>query len=545
MKLKNDQRLIILLSLLSASLVFVFSSRLICLADWSLFTEYGYRFFLKQRPYLDFGLVLTPGTFIVQGLLIKIFGVNYYAQLAFVAFEAAVSMILTWMILKEITQEKSFVAYSLIPLVFLVPGVLGPFPDYDYDSCVVSLLAFYFFIKAYSKNDRRLFIAAGLGAVLVFFFKQTIGAGVIAGMITASFFLGPKKVCYLFGGILTGLICFTLSILMMSGPEGLPEAVRWIFSYAGETRGKSAIPLILNTFKIPAAYLYAASWVISYFLFKANQNKRSMLLACIFFVLPFLPSNFFALSSRFYVMEKYLAYLWPGTMLTAGTLYIFKLIKTKTVSSGLLIFVLCTVTSLATFASHGLIGSTYGIWPFFFLIWVVMFNDFFTTKNSVLFFTLFLLIPAGTYLQTNVLNKSVIPWKFNSQTASWRGLKGLTTPGPWIYNFEELLTWTEAHIPHDDRVISLPGEDPFYSLTGRYPQLSIFLLIPGGLPFDLEWLEKEIRKANIKWIILKTNLQLPNVFLNTDSMMDNLKHDYSLVQTLKGYEIYKINDSSK
>jgi hypothetical protein len=143
------------------------------------------------------------------------------------------------------------------------------------------------------------------------------------------------------------------------------------------------------------------------------------------------------------------------------------------------------------------------------------------------------------------LNKSVIPWELESQTATWPGLKGFTTPGPWVQNFEELLTWTKANIPHDDRVISLPGEDPFYSVSGRTPQLSLFLLIGGGFPFDLDWLEKEIRTHKIQWIILKTDLQLPRVFIKTDGLMKNLSHDFSLVQTLKGYEIYKLNNYSR
>ena len=54
-------------------------------------------------------------------------------------------------------------------------------------------------------------------------------------------------------------------------------------------------------------------------------------------------------------------------------------------------------------------------------------------------------------------------------------LKGMAIRGDWLPNFEELVRYTDAHIPRDEGILVLPGEDLFYFTTGRTPKFPVLM----------------------------------------------------------------------
>ena len=68
--------------------------------------------------------------------------------------------------------------------------------------------------------------------------------------------------------------------------------------------------------------------------------------------------------------------------------------------------------------------------------------------------------------------------------SSFPQLAGMATPGPYLSNFDELLRYAQANIPVADGIVLLPGEDPFYFVTGRTPQFPVLLFDPATDPYS-------------------------------------------------------------
>ena len=60
----------------------------------------------------------------------------------------------------------------------------------------------------------------------------------------------------------------------------------------------------------------------------------------------------------------------------------------------------------------------------------------------------------------------------------------MSVAGPALANFDELLRYVSANIPINDGIILLPGEDPFYFVTGRAPQFPVLLFDPATDPYS-------------------------------------------------------------
>jgi hypothetical protein len=119
-------------------------------------------------------------------------------------------------------------------------------------------------------------------------------------------------------------------------------------------------------------------------------------------------------------------------------------------------------------------------------------------------------------------------------------LRGLTTPGPWIPTFEELVRITNAEIPAGDGILLLPGEDPFYFATGRTPQFPILLFDPATDPYTPQQTLEQARAHNVRWLIVTRNLQLtalPQPDLPV--VLSTLQQDFVLDRSLTNYDIYR------
>jgi len=52
-------------------------------------------------------------------------------------------------------------------------------------------------------------------------------------------------------------------------------------------------------------------------------------------------------------------------------------------------------------------------------------------------------------------------------------LAGLATPGPYLPEIDELLRYAEANIPFIDGLVLVPGEEPFFFVTGRVARFPV------------------------------------------------------------------------
>lgn len=124
--------------------------------------------------------------------------------------------------------------------------------------------------------------------------------------------------------------------------------------------------------------------------------------------------------------------------------------------------------------------------------------------------------------------------------ATLAGLRGLTTPGPWIPAFEELVDITNADVPMGEGVILLPGEVSFYFGTGRTPQFPVLLFDPATDPYTPRQTLDQAHAHNIRWLIVARNLQLvASPKPDLPEVLFVLQQDFAPYRTLTNYDIYR------
>jgi hypothetical protein len=119
--------------------------------------------------------------------------------------------------------------------------------------------------------------------------------------------------------------------------------------------------------------------------------------------------------------------------------------------------------------------------------------------------------------------------------------------GDWIPHFEELVRYADREVPRDEGILLLPGEDPFYYATGRRPQFPVLLFDHTVNPYSPEELLQIARQRNIRWLIIKQDLQDEDehVEQERDRITEVLEQDFEQVESLSNYDIYHRKDPNK
>jgi hypothetical protein len=124
--------------------------------------------------------------------------------------------------------------------------------------------------------------------------------------------------------------------------------------------------------------------------------------------------------------------------------------------------------------------------------------------------------------------------------SSLPALRGMGTPGPYLPDFDELAEFAAREIPASDPVLPLPGEDPFFYATGRTPRFPVTLFDPTTDPYSAFQLVAESQRRNIRWVIVKRDLQInENPMPERAQAMDLLAKDFVLYRQLRGYDVYR------
>jgi hypothetical protein len=119
-------------------------------------------------------------------------------------------------------------------------------------------------------------------------------------------------------------------------------------------------------------------------------------------------------------------------------------------------------------------------------------------------------------------------------------LAGLSVRGSWIPEFEGLVRFTQQQIPMQDGLLMIPGEDLFYYTTGRRPQFPSLMFDHTVNPFSPEEIRQIARNRNIRWFIVKNNLQLNGEPVEEkDKVLALLKQDFQFVRSVGIYDVYR------
>jgi hypothetical protein len=119
-------------------------------------------------------------------------------------------------------------------------------------------------------------------------------------------------------------------------------------------------------------------------------------------------------------------------------------------------------------------------------------------------------------------------------------LAGMAVVGPYLPDFEELLRYAAANIPLSDGLILIPGEDPFYFVTGRVPRFPVLLFDPATDPYLPSQVVEEARLHQINWLIVKRRLQIKeDPTPQREATLKALLQDFTLSDQLHGYDVYR------
>src|SRR3954465_123616 len=121
-----DRLIALLLGIGSASMVVSQNSRLTVLWDLSYILENASRIAAGDVPYRDFPFPYAPLTFVVQALLIRIFGRALWHHVAYAAIVCGIATALTYFIVHRLTSSRAISAILTLPLIPL--GIYCVFP---------------------------------------------------------------------------------------------------------------------------------------------------------------------------------------------------------------------------------------------------------------------------------------------------------------------------------------------------------------------------------------------------------------------------------
>src|SRR5436305_5172453 len=122
----TDRLIALLLAIGSAAIVVWQNSRLTVLWDLSYILENASRIAAGDVPYRDFPFPYAPLTFVVQALLIRLFGRALWHHVAYAAIVGAIATALTYLIALRITKSRALSVILTLPLIPL--GIYCIFP---------------------------------------------------------------------------------------------------------------------------------------------------------------------------------------------------------------------------------------------------------------------------------------------------------------------------------------------------------------------------------------------------------------------------------
>ena len=253
--------------------------------------------------------------------------------------------------------------------------------------------------------------------------------------------------------------------------------------------------------------------------------------------------------------------LWP-LVLILSIIAMVSIVRRRSVSD-LLLPLVVIATVHGAFMSQQLWGSTYALWPLFMILVAFVISALFRGSGPTVregsghashalpngratvpvlasVISISLLIAGTLYVRSHERLEYANLDDGDVTHSTNPALKGLSTRGSWLTDFDELVAYADKEIPHDDGILCLPGEDLFYYTTGRRPQFPVVMFDHTINPYSPQEIVDIARERNINWLIVKDDLQLEEEPVEKkDELMNLLMKEFESVDSLNNYEIYK------
>jgi hypothetical protein len=525
-----------------------------------------------QMPYRDFPFAHAPLTFLIQAAIIRLTGRVFTHQILYTVVIGGLGTVLAWRVALETLRGRASAAWPLALLLAAPLSVLGiycilPNPEYDCD-CALAILAALWLLQRVGarKNSVALGFAAGFFACVPLFLKQNMGllflvavVGAVAVVLGAQLFRRSEastesaESSALLAVLAGAFSSFLAATLLLHWTVGIENYIRWTVGFAAQRRMPGFADM-LGVYHDPSLLLTLPCVLVALALLRFGVGKRvwAQIAAFALLAAPFL----FTLASLLIYDDAdergdSLLALWPLLLLLAAALALANLFRFRhQLRLRALLPLVMLLAINGTFMSQQLWGSTYAIWPLLILLLaeMVVYLDGLACAASARWFapslaaliSAALLVCGGSYIASEErLSYAQLPDGPTVHSA-FPQLAGMSTPGPYLAEFDELLRYAQANIPIDDGLILLPGEEPFYFASGRVPQFPITLFDPSTDPYSPYEIASLVRTRNIRWLIVKRDLQLKeDPTPERAEVMDGLMHEFTLAAHLRGYDVYR------
>jgi hypothetical protein len=561
----------------TAAVVLWQNSHLVILWDFSYVIDSAVRISLGQLPYRDFPFSHAPLTFLIQAAIIHFTGRAFFHHVLYCAIVGGLGTVFAWRIVLDALRGRVRSAWPvsiLLSAPLTVLGIYCIFPDPSYDcDCIFSILVAILLLQRLAKprNPARAFLlplATGAAIVLPLFFKQNIGLPFLLVTLAAFVLLvaatrvrrklppSPDAnfptLLLVLASAVTTLIAAGLAIHLT---VGLSNYTHWTIGFAAQRR-MPGFKDMMAVYAEPSLMWMLPSIAVALLLLLVPQEKAkwAKMLALALMAAPFL----YTLIALFLYDDAdergdNLLALWPMLLILSAVLTLSNLRRGLSLHALLPAVVLVTIHG--ALLSQQLWGSTYALWPLLILLIAEMIAFLAPGKPhaaplsvasrslapalaAVIAATL--LICGSLYTASEERLTYVQLPEGPLLHSTFAPLAGMSTTGPYLPDFDELLSFAAANIPAEDGLILLPGEDPFYFATSRLPQFPVLLFDPATQPYTPAELVEQARTHNIRWLIVKRNLQIKeDPTPQRQATLNALLGEFNLRSRLRSYDIYR------
>ena len=550
---------------LATALVVIWqNSRLAVLWDLSYVLENPYRISLGDVPYRDFPFAHAPLTFLIQAALIKVTGRVFWHHAAYCAVIGGLSTVITWRILRNVmgdtVRHARLLAFLLsLPLIPLGIYCVFPHPFYDPD-CTFAILIAVLLLQQLDLKPLSSWRTLVTGAALVIplFAKQNTGLVFLAGavvLLVAALVVDRLRHRSVRGYVLTlggAIVALAVALLLVHYSAGLGNYWRWTIEFAAARRTPARAEMLgIYADKTIVLWIALIASGVALWWFNRKASRAVAFASAFLIATPFIWPTIYLLrepdsSER---ADRLLA-VWPVLLIVSFVAAIFTIKRLRGIS--LILPFLLIGAIHGAFMSQQLWGSTYAIWPLFMILLVASIAELARLSKPASWLTIpltavivaSLLISGGFYVWSHERLDYANLDEGEVKRSTLPQLKGLSVRGDWIPNFEELVRYTEREIPRDEGILILPGEDPFYYTTGRRPRFPVLLFDHTVNPYSPEEILAMCRERNIRWLIVKQDLQNEDeqVEQEKDRLIEVLDQDFEQVESLNNYDIYRRKD---
>jgi hypothetical protein len=526
--------------------------RVAVLWDISFLLDTSWRWSLGQVPYRNLPFPYAPGTFLLHAAMIRVLGRVYWPHIAIAALEGGAASVLAWRVMMRSLRplgERAWLVAGLLATPLIVLGIYGVYPHPIYDSdCVLMVLLAVWLLQRAGDGAFRNFLA-GVACVVPLFVKQNIGLAFLGAILAAVVAVGIARrargegvrvQAWVLGGAAAALGT-VLGLLQVT--VGLGNYWHWTIAFAAERR-LPGLGTVLEMYREGSLAGTLAAAAVAMGLLIWGRGRKWVRWAAGLLSVPFVWVWVgLVQSDDAGDRADRLLTLWPYLLVLSAVVAVWQLRpaawRVGVPRRGLLAVVLLA-TVHGAFLSQQLWGSTYAIWPLLMVLvagMLVEIPEVATAMAGVVSVTL--LVCGGLYAVSHE-RLSYVHLEGAEARATLPALRGMTTPGEWIPEFEELVRVTDGEIPRGDEILMVPGEVPFWFATGRVPRFPVLLFDPATDPYTPEQTLEQARARGIEWVIVSRRMQLmadPHPELG--EIVQVLQREYAVVREVEGYDIYR------